>query len=120
MTIQYRKYIRLKLGNLLVGDAFDYQGKLKMTFDFIDHYNKPYRGGTSTQYITYLQSFYMDGNIEQHEELLKLPGDVPSNTKEKEDIPLEKIFSSSINIITLIVLSTATIIGVLLIRTIPP
>jgi hypothetical protein len=107
-------------GGLHVGDAFNFQGTLKMTFDFIDHYNKALRGGTSTQYITYLQSFYTDGNIEQHEELLKLPGDVHSNTKEKEDIPLEKIFSSSSNIITLIVLSTVTIIGVLLIRMIHP
>jgi hypothetical protein len=107
-------------GGLLVGDAFDFQGKLNTTFDFVDHYNKPYRTGISTQYITYLQSFYTDGNIEQHEELLKLPGDVHSNTKEKEDIPLEKIFSSSSNIITLIVLSTVTIIGFLLIRMIHP
>jgi hypothetical protein len=103
-------------GGLLVGDPFDFQGKLKTTIDFIDHYNKPYRTGTSTQYLTYLQSFYMDGNLEKHEELLKLPGQVPSDSK----IPLEKIFSSSINIITLIVLSTVTIIGVVLIRTIHP
>jgi ABC-type uncharacterized transport system permease subunit len=56
----------------------------------------------------------MDGNMEKHEELLKLPTDVPSDSK----IALEKIFSSSINIITLIVISAVIIIGVLLNRTI--
>jgi hypothetical protein len=107
-------------GGLLVGDAFDFQGKLNTTFDFVDHYNKPYRTGISTQYITYLQSFDMDGSIQQeeHKELLKLPGDI--YFKSKEDIPLEKIFSSSTNIITLIILTTVTIIGVLRIRMVHP
>jgi hypothetical protein len=108
-------------GGLSNGDAFDFHGILRTKLDFVDHYNKPYRGGISTEYITYLQSIVMNGTIEQDEELLTLPLDVNSKAiAEGEDIPWTKILSSNYNIVAIIVLSLATVIGVRFGRRIRP
>jgi hypothetical protein len=101
-------------GGLLNGDALDFQGVLKTKLDFVDHYNKPYRGGISTEYITYLQSVGMNGTLEQDKELLRLPLDV--NIKaitEGHDIPWTNILVSTHNFVAIIVLSLAAVIGVL-------
>jgi len=101
-------------GALDKGPPLNFEGKLETKFDFVDHYNEPYYEGTKTQYITYLQSLVLNGSTEQYEDSFKLPGDI--SYKAKEGIPLTKILSSSTNIITLIVLSTVTAVGVWLIR----
>jgi hypothetical protein len=97
-------------GRLRQGYDFEFQGKLRMKFDYIDHFNRPYRNGTSTQYITYLQSIDMDGNIKRHEPLLKLPGYVPFlSIKDGQNLPLLKIMSSRTNIIAFIGLIIAVV-----------
>jgi hypothetical protein len=107
----------LERGGLEKGQALSFQGTLKSKFDYVDHYNEPFFGGTKTKQITYFQSLAMDANTERHEDLLKLPGDISSLAKEKgEDIPLVKILSSRNNIITLVTLSIATTIGIWLIK----
>src|SRR4030095_1823727 len=112
----FNRYLGLS-GGLLRGDDFNFQGKLKMKFDFIDDYKKPYRNGTSTQYITYLQSIDMDGNIERQEPLLKLPGYVPFvSIKDGQNLPILKIMSSRTNIIAFIGLIIAIVVVVWLIK----
>jgi len=106
-------YLNLR-GALEKGPPLNFEGKLETKFDFVDHYNEPYYDGTKNQYITYLQSLALNGSTEQHEDSFKLPGDISS--KAKEGIPLTNILSSSTNIITLIVLSTVTAVGVWIIR----
>lgn len=105
-------------GKLETGEPIDLQGKLNAKFDFIDHYNQPYRNGTEISYITYLQSLTMDrGNSYQPKEFLRLPGDISTQAKEEGlDIPLEKVLSSSSNIIVLIGLTTITLIAIWLLR----
>jgi hypothetical protein len=100
-------------GALLNGYAFDFHGILRTKLDFVDHYNKPYRGGISTEYVTYLQSIMMNGTIKQDKELLKVPLDVHAKAiAEGEDIPWTKILSSTNNIAVIIILSLATVIAV--------
>jgi hypothetical protein len=110
-------YLNLR-GGLEKGSTLNFQGKLQTKFDFVDHYNEPYREGTSTSYITYLQSVMMNGSEEKKQEgILKIPGDISADAKMKgEDIPLEKILKSPINLITLAVLVAVTVIGTLLTR----
>ena len=98
-------------GALLNGDAFDLNGTLKMKIDFIDHYDKPYRGGTSRQYINYLHSLWTNGTIVQDDARINLPGDISVKAIEQgKGINLIKILSSSSHIITLIVLIAVTAI----------
>lgn len=58
-------------GGLDKGSTLNFQGKLQTKFDFVDHYNEPYREGISTSYITYLQSVMINGTIETKQESLK-------------------------------------------------
>jgi hypothetical protein len=60
----------------------------------------------------------MNGSEEKKQEgILKIPGDISADAKMKgEDIPLEKILKSPINLITLAVLVAVTVIVTLLIR----
>lgn len=103
-------------GALESGTPLDLHGKMRVKFDFVDHYNEPYHNGTRISYITYLKSIMMDGKNDQHKELLKLAGDISSEAKEEgKGIPLEKVLSSSSNILALICL-TAITIGILLLR----
>jgi hypothetical protein len=105
-------------GTLETGYPVDLQGKLKAKFDFIDQYNEHYRKAAEIKYITYLQSITMDGvNTYQHKEFLTLPGDISTQAKEEgEDIPLEKVLSSSSNITLLIGLTTTTLFAIWLLR----
>jgi hypothetical protein len=57
------------------------------------------------------------GNIYQPKEFLKLPGDISTQAREEgKDIPLQKVLSSSTNIIVLIGLTTITVIAIWLLR----
>jgi hypothetical protein len=105
-------------GTLETGYPIDLQGKLKAKFDIIDKYNEHYRKAAEIKYITYLQSITMDGaNTYQHKEFLRLPGDISTQAKEEgEDIPLEKVLSSSSNITLLIGLTTTTLFAIWLLR----
>jgi hypothetical protein len=85
-------------------------GKINAKFDFVDNYDEPYDNGTRTKYATYLKSIDIEGVTPKDIEL-KLPGDIPSNAKNKGLlIPLNKILISPANIIILIVLTSITII----------
>ena len=104
-------------GGLEKGSTLNFQGKLQTKFDFVDHYNEPYRKGTSTSYITYLQSVMMNGSEEKKQERILIPGDISADAKMKgEYIPVEKILKSPSNLITLAALIAVTVIMTLLIR----
>jgi hypothetical protein len=104
-------------GSLNRGSPFDFEGNLKMKFGYVDYYKEPYRQGTSSQFITYLQSVNMNGSMAPQGESLEIPGDISLYAKTQgEYIPLEKILSSWANVITLVFLSIATIIIAWLIR----
>lgn len=105
-------------GTLETGDPIDLQGKIKAKFDFIDQYNEHYRKAAEIKYITYLQSITMDdGSTYQHKEFLRQLGDISTQAKEEgKVIPLEKVLSSSSNIIVLIGLTTITLIAIWLLR----
>jgi hypothetical protein len=85
-------------------------GTAKAKFDFVDRYSEPQDNGTSSRYVTYLKSIDIHGVTDKDVEL-KLPGDIPSNAKNKGlEIPLKDILSSPANFMILIVLTSATII----------
>lgn len=105
------------LGQLSTGSPIDFEGKLNMKFHFVDDYNEPFYSATSTQFISYLQSVTMTESTAKPDSLLKIPGDISADAKMKgEDIPLEKILKSPINLITLAVLVAVTVTGTVLIR----
>jgi hypothetical protein len=85
-------------------------GTVKANFDFVDKYDDTQDNGTSTRYATYLKS--TDVDAESHKDIeLKLPGDIPSNAKNKGlDIPLKNILNTPANILILIILISLTII----------
>jgi len=89
----------------------DFTGQLKAKFDIVNHYNeKHFRSGIRSDYITYLQSVSLDGKIKRDIEL-KMPGDISTNAKSRGlDIPFIKIFSSSSNILILIIFTSITLI----------
>ena len=85
-------------------------GKVKANFDFVDKYDGAQDNGTSRRYATYLKSIDIDG-VSHKDIELKLPGDIPSNAKNKgQEIPLKDILNSPANIMILIVLTSTTII----------
>lgn len=100
-------------GNNLMGPIGLYgtlQGELEAKIDFIDHYSQPYRNGTKTQYVTYLSSLETEGSFDRGQEQLKLPGDIHFEAKVKGyDVPLQKVLTSSSNVITLIILISISI-----------
>jgi hypothetical protein len=101
-------------GALYKGPAFNLQGNLTSKFDFVDNYNEGYYDGTKTQYITYLQSLVYDGNTEQHQDIIKLPGEISNAAK--QPVPLVEILTSFTNIMALIILSLATIVSLIIVR----
>ena len=86
------------------------EGTAKANFDFVDRYYEHGNNGTSTRFLTYLNSIDIDG-ITDNDIDLKLPGDIPSNAKNKGlEIPLKDILNSPANIMILIIITSATII----------
>ena len=85
-------------------------GMLQAKFGFVDNYEQPFRNVTKTQYVTYLESLKMDRIFDKDEENLKLPGDIYFKAKESgQDIQLKKIFTSSTNLITLVILISISV-----------
>jgi hypothetical protein len=100
-----------EFGQLSTGSPIDFEGKLNMKFHFVDDYNEPFYGATSTQFISYLQSVTMTESTAKPESLLKIPGDISEYAKIKgESINLEKILTSPSNIVTIMVLIVVTLI----------
>jgi hypothetical protein len=89
--------------------SLEISGNATARFDFVDDFKEPYRKGTRTQYIGYLESIDIDGKRKQTMQELKLPGDISSDVRKRGlDVPLYSIIATSNNI-TLIV---TTIIGI--------
>jgi hypothetical protein len=104
-------------GTINGGSPLDIDGQLEAKLDSVDNYNRPLGNGTRTDYITYVQSITMNGKINEYRESpFKLPGDISYAAKQKGIlVPLDDILLSYYNIILLIILATATVIGSLLI-----
>jgi len=95
-------------GKLHLGAPLDLQGRLTTNFAFVDNFYQPYHNATKIQYITYLQSLTMDGKLGHDKVDLRLPGDI--YYKSKQEVPLVKIFSSTINIFFMSALIIMTIV----------
>lgn len=97
------------------GSKTEVMGNLSLKFDYIDHYNHPYKNGTTSKYLSYLKSLEFDGNsmVVQVPVMpsFKIPGDLSEKAKQKGmNIPLERILGSKENIVLLAVIPIAIII----------
>jgi hypothetical protein len=92
-------------------------GKTTISFDFINDLDEPYRKGTGTQHISYLESFDSDGKRKQTKQEIKLPGDISSDVRKRGlDVPLQSIEFSSNNIVLIIVTILGTALTTWLLR----
>jgi len=92
------------------GTPLDVQGELNAKFDYVDDYNQPFRNGTRTDFITFLQWITMNGTIDEHNGNLKLPAHILSPSGRGLDMTLTKAIGSSLSITILLIISTITII----------
>jgi hypothetical protein len=84
-------------------------GNATARFDFIDDFNEPYRKGTRTQHISYLESIESTGERKQTKQEIKIPGDISSDVRKRGlDVPIQSIIFSSSNIVLIV----TTIIGI--------
>ncbi|HKX20366.1 MAG TPA: hypothetical protein VJM74_01710, partial [Nitrososphaeraceae archaeon] len=99
-------------GGLNSGVPLDLVGHLKTKFDLVDKFYQPYRNSTRTTSITYLQNLDMDGNFGNNKHRLNLPGDIYFVAEERgQVIPLNKILTSSANIILVLVLISTAVVA---------
>jgi hypothetical protein len=93
-------------------------GNVIARFGFVDDFKEPYRKGTRTQQISYLDSIEIDGKRKQTMQELKLPGDISSDVRKRGlDVPLFNIIGTSSNIALVIAIIIGTVVTTLLIRT---
>ena len=89
--------------------SLEISGNATARFDFVDDFKEPYRKGTRTQHISYLESIDIDGKRKQTMQELKLPGDISSDVRKRGlDVPLHSIIGTSNNIALIV----TTIIGI--------
>jgi hypothetical protein len=92
-------------------------GQVKAKFDMIDDFKEPFRNGIKVQYLSYLRSLYYDGKTNQLKQEFELPGDIPSDIKERGfDVPLISILSTPSNFIIVAGITIATIAVIWLLR----
>jgi hypothetical protein len=95
----------------------DISGNATARFDFIDDFNEPYRKGTRTQHISYLESLDSDGKRKQTKQEIKLPGDISSDVRKRGlDVPIQSIIFSSSNIALIVTTIIGTALTTWLIR----
>jgi hypothetical protein len=92
------------------GTPLDVQGELNAKFDYVDDYNQPFRNGTRTDFVTFLQGIAMNGTIDEHSAALKLPAHILDASGKELDMTLIKAIGSPMSITILLVISMITII----------
>jgi hypothetical protein len=103
------------------------EGDIVIKLDHVDDYNKPYRNGTKTQFITYLKNDVQITNDNrskipadnQHSLftsiISKRPGDISEYSKEQGiEVPLRKVLSSTPNIMVSIAIAVVMVIVLML------
>jgi len=92
------------------GTTLDVQGELNAKFDYVDDYNQPFRNGTRTDFITFLQWITMNGTIDEHKGNLKLPAHILDASGKGLDTTLIEAIGSPMSITILLVISLITLI----------
>ena len=79
-------------------------GTISTKFDHVDDFYEKSDKLTETRYITYLKSVDITGSTNPSVENLRIMGDISYRAKNHDiGIPLQKIFSSTENIILIII-----------------
>jgi hypothetical protein len=91
----------------------DIEGKLETKIAFVDNYKQTYENGsTKLQYVTFLQSISLNRTINNEGITFEPPGDISHHAKELGlGIPLKEALLSFSNIILIISIAVAAIVG---------
>jgi hypothetical protein len=71
------------------GTPIDVKGELNSKFYYVDDYNQPFRSGTRTDFITFIQGIAMHGTIDEHSAALKLPAHILNANGQGLDMTLK-------------------------------
>jgi hypothetical protein len=112
--------LRFNRGNSYYGQSYiplNLSGLAEARFGFVDDFKEFNGTRTRIQYLGYLPTLSIDGKINQANPIFKLPGEIPSDLKNRgQDVPLISILSSLSNIILVFAVSIGTMILIWLIR----
>jgi hypothetical protein len=92
----------------------DINGKITAKFNHIDHYYEPYRNGSRTQFITYIEDMQLERKTDLDDKNLdlRIPGDISESAKAKGiEVPWQEAMLSNNSIISMISIPVIIAIG---------